>query len=105
MDVSHRDRFNLLFGQLFPYDQIRIAVRLQSRSPDKNRQRWLVILDTLETTGKPIYYLLGVDIITGKTDKVTIGMVLCLSRESRITLDGDGGIFFLSDPHSPSGTQ
>jgi len=51
------------------------------------------------------YYLFGVDMMLrqNQIDKVTIGAVLTLSRESRISLDGEGGLFFLSDPHKPSG--
>ena len=105
LDDAHRNRFTLFLEQLCSNDQIRLAVRLESRSI-ANRHRWLVIVDT-NGHSRSRFYLFGVDVTIrpSQCDRVTIGAVLTLSRESRISLDGDGGLFFLADPHIPSGTR
>ena len=78
---------------------IRLAVKLEAKRAS-SRQRWLLIGQN--SSG---HYIFGLDISLEDwvEPHVTIGCVLQLSRESRISLDGDGGIFFLSDPHTPSG--
>ena len=78
---------------------IRLAVKLEAKRCSF-RQRWLLICQKSDA-----YSIFGLDIRLEESENptVTVGCVLQLSRESRISLDGDGGIFFLSDPHTPSG--
>ena len=82
-----------IFNLLRPEDTLKMAVRLESIHP--GRIRYLVVI-TCQSDSKPGVEescLLGID--CKQKNETTIGLVLAILADTKITLDGDGGFSIL----------
>ena len=77
-----------IFNLLRPEETLKMAVRLESKYP--GRIRYLVVITSPSTRAREAEEscLLGIDC---KQKDATIGLVVRILADSRITLDGDGG--------------
>ncbi|XP_019872224.1 protein phosphatase Slingshot isoform X3 [Aethina tumida] len=73
-----------MFYLLEPQETLKMAVKLESVHP--SRTRYLVVVSRSESRGEESC-LLGIDC----NEKTTVGLVLRVLANTRITLDGDGG--------------
>ena len=82
-----------IFNLLRPEDTLKMAVRLESVHP--GRIRYLVVI-TCQSDSKPGVEescLLGID--CKQKNETTMGLVLAILADTKITLDGDGGFSIL----------
>jgi protein phosphatase slingshot len=77
-----------IFNLLRPEDTLKMAVRLESQYP--SRVRYLVVITSLScrVNNREESCLLGIDC---KQKEATIGLVVAILADTKITLDGDGG--------------
>ncbi|CAG2158651.1 unnamed protein product [Oppiella nova] len=78
-----------MFVLLRPEDTLRMAVKLESIYP--NRTRYLIIVSSMSQSREESC-LLGIDC----NNEASIGLVLPVWADTRITLDGDGGFSITS---------
>ncbi|XP_013406761.1 protein phosphatase Slingshot homolog 2 isoform X2 [Lingula anatina] len=86
-----QNHLQAMFYLLRPQDTIKVAVKLESLFPDRNR--YLVIVSTNGRQDTEESLILGIDC----NDKATVGLVLPVWADTKVSLDGDGGFSVTSN--------